>query len=192
MSSSWPLVSVFGAAVGFLVRLGQSQQRSQRPLLFEERPLVPIRARRGVECGHAALAMTMNLYLREVTLDDLVAEMPPTDGGINALQMVQAAQARGLGARGLEIGDLRKDGRVLRRGDIMHVDGHTFVVVDHVTRDAVIVLDSLAGERRIGFDASPDEFAGVTLVFANSDALLRERFGDPAAELPRARVRRRR
>lgn len=87
------------------------------------------------DCGPAALTMTLNYYGRGTSLDALKAAMQFRGSGSSALDIVQAAQANGVGVSGVSAG---ADAvlPVLQRGDILWFNFDHFVVVieSHRTR----------------------------------------------------------
>jgi ABC-type bacteriocin/lantibiotic exporter with double-glycine peptidase domain len=77
---------------------------------------VPFVAQRGqADCGAAALAMTLHYWHAPMTLDEIVGQAPPQDGGIRAGALRDLARRRGFQAFLIQgtFGDLEKQ---LREG----------------------------------------------------------------------------
>jgi ABC-type bacteriocin/lantibiotic exporter with double-glycine peptidase domain len=138
----------------------------------------------------AALAMTLTAYGHPTSVSEIDAEIPLQLQGRNALQLIQAAERRGLATASVSI-DLSRSASALAPGDILHVDTQHFVVVAAVDTDGVRVLDPRRGGRIIAYrDGDPPV---VALLFAASETNMqarRKRSGFKGVELPRATARR--
>lgn len=123
----------------------------------------------------AALAMTMSFHGYPTTVAELMRDLPASEHGVNALDMVRVAKSRGLGVEGVQLDAPATGAWMLERGDLLHVDGSRFVVVDHVDDGDIHVFDPASGPRVIRADADPAAFAGIVLMFSKGPAEMEAR-----------------
>ncbi len=121
----------------------------------------------GTDCGPAALTITLNYYAHPMTLDAAKAATHFHSDGTTALDLVNAAEASGLGAAGIAV-DADAALPLLSTGDILHFDFNHFVVVETLDGDVVRLMDPAAG--RVSFDrtAFARHYSGVALLFERS------------------------
>jgi len=171
-------VAVFAVIVALIACKGDPEAQSSAAT---KRSLQLITQHGDSDCGDAAIAMTLAYYGQQMPLEQVQRALPPdTDKGLSALQLMNFAKARGLGARGIAI-ETADAARLLRTGDILHVDGHHYVVIDHVAEDGIHVLDPATGPRVVA-PVDPKAPYRVALVFGDSAAALGERFHASAAD----------
>jgi len=136
--------------------------------------LVFIPQTEALDCGPAAIAITLTYYGRPTTLDASKAATHFSSERTNALDLVNAAEANGLGALGVAA-NADEVLPVLRTGDILHFDSDHFVVFDAVAADGVRLMDPAVGRRVIDRVAFSKHYSGVALLFERSPAALAAR-----------------
>lgn len=127
-----------------------------------------------VECGPAALAMTLGYYGHPVRLADVGAAMKLDDSGSSALEIKRVAEANGLGMIGFAL-SADQVIPVLRRGDIVHWDFNHFVVVEQMTPTTAQLVDPSTGRVVLDRATFTAHYSGVALLFAASPAQLAQR-----------------
>jgi predicted double-glycine peptidase len=125
-------------------------------------------------CGVAALVMTLNLYGRPTTVDAALTTMPVKHDGVSALDIVNAAKAKGLGVKGVRV-TAEEAARYLIAGDIVHLRASHFAVVERTTATGLVLLDPAAGTRDVDVATLSSEFSGVALIFGDSPEALTQR-----------------
>lgn len=173
---------------------------SHRPLSTEsvvvargDHPGVELVRLKGADnCGHAAITMTLNFYGHRTNLDQVLRDMPPSETGVSALEIVNLAEARGLGAMGIEGTEI---GNLLQPGDILHVDHAAHWVTVERSGDEwgdvnkIQILDPAVGKRIVDVTRASSrfhndqfvmvdesaEFSGVALLFAETPRVMKLR-----------------
>jgi ABC-type bacteriocin/lantibiotic exporter with double-glycine peptidase domain len=164
----------FVLAVGLLIGCqNKGEQAPPAPTPRAPRVLHLVKQRGPSDCGDAAIAMTLDYYGKPAALDAIEHELPPGADGVSALQLLKLAESRGLGVEGVKVITPRH-ASLLRAGDILHVDEHHFVVVDHVSDDGIHVLDPDSGPDVVAL-TDPTHPYRAALVFADTPAALDER-----------------
>jgi ABC-type bacteriocin/lantibiotic exporter with double-glycine peptidase domain len=136
--------------------------------------LVFIPQTQASDCGPAAIAITLSYYGRPTTLDASKAATHFHSEATNALDLVNAAEASGLGAVGVG-GDAERMLPVLRTGDILHFDSDHFVVFEALDGDSVALMDPAVGRRVIDRSVFAKHYTGVALLFERSPEALEAR-----------------
>ena len=136
--------------------------------------LVFIPQTEATDCGPAAIAMTLSYYGRPTTLDASKAATHLQSDGTSALDLVNAAEASGLGTWGIHA-DAEIVLPVLRTGDILHFDFNHFVVFEALAADGVVLMDPAVGRRVIDRAEFAKHYTGVALLFERSPAALEAR-----------------
>jgi len=121
----------------------------------------------AADCSAACLAMVLRYYGKDVRLDDVRQKLGVHRDGANAFNMVQAARAFGLQARGvrLEIEDLK----YIEPGSILHWQLNHFVVFESIHRTGVNIVDPSCGRRCVPHDHFNKLFTGVVLLLEPSE-----------------------
>ncbi|HLL22425.1 MAG TPA: peptidase domain-containing ABC transporter [Kofleriaceae bacterium] len=150
-----------------LARLSRSRQRHKIPFIQQVE---------WTDCGPACLAMVLGALGREVSLDEVreATGLSQRDG-VDAQQLLGAAQWFGLRGRGLSI-DVEQL-KYLPPGSILHWEFNHFVVFDRLVKRGARIVDPGRGSRVIPFGKLGQSFTGVALVFEASDSFERRREG---------------
>ena len=114
-----------------------------------------------VECGAAALSIILGYYRRYVSLEELREKCGVSRDGVNAFDMVKAAQWYGLEAEGYEIKfDHLKE---VKLPAILYWDYNHFVVLEGFRGHRVYINDPATGPRSITREELKRHFSDVAL-----------------------------
>jgi len=113
------------------------------------------------DCGAACLAMVLRHHGRDVGMERVRDALGVGRDGVNALQILQAAQEYGMRGRAvrLELDALR----ILPPASILHWDMSHFVVLERATSRGIWVLDPALGRRFLPSQEVSRHFTGVAL-----------------------------
>ena len=134
----------------------------------------------NVECGAASLAMILAHYGRWLPLEEIRVACGVTRDGSRASNIVRAAQAYGLAARGF-----KKEPEQLfdlPMPCIVHWNFNHFVVLEGLDDRFAWLNDPAQGRRRVSRDVFGESFTGVVLAFEPTEAF--EPAGRPPVALP--------
>ena len=114
-----------------------------------------------VECGAAALGIILGYYGRYVSLEELRLQCGVSRSGVNAFNMVQAAEHYGLEANGyrLEKEELSK----IAAPAILFWNQNHFVVLEEIQKHRVYINDPAVGPRWISHEEFDRCFSSIVL-----------------------------
>jgi ATP-binding cassette, subfamily B, bacterial len=134
------------------------------------------------DCGAASLASVLAFHGKHVPIHEIRSTLGGGRNGVTAKQLLAAARAFGLSARGVAIEPSKL--RYLPPGSILHWDLAHFVVYESSSAKFVQIVDPAAGRRRITMEDAAKSLSGVALVFEPGQNFKRQK--------PKTRVRYRR
>lgn len=141
-------------AFGYFEDLRYRRQRKKTPYIMQME---------AVECGAAALAMVLAYYGYHESLTSLRVACGVSRDGSKAANVLRAARARNMTAKGFSYGieSIRK----VRLPCIVFWEFNHYVVVEGFTKDSVYLNDPAWGHRKLSWEDFSDGFTGVVLVF---------------------------
>lgn len=153
---------------GFLGGLGQALGLLRVVLAELGRGRIPLVMQTEVaDCAAAGLAMAAATHGVPLSLAEAKDVIPGGRDGTTARALLDGARRVGLRGRAVrtDLGGLRH----VSRGAILHWNFNHYVVLDHVYRDGVAVLDPALGRRRVSWQEVDKSFTGIALVFEPLD-----------------------
>ena len=124
----------------------------------------------ALECGAACLTMILAYYGKWVPLEKIRADCGVSRDGSKASNVLKAARAHGLAAKGMTMST-----EALRKRDsmpcILFWNFNHFVVLRGFTRKHALLNDPARGQVKVPLDEFEQSFTGVVLLFEKTDAL---------------------
>jgi ABC-type bacteriocin/lantibiotic exporter with double-glycine peptidase domain len=122
------------------------------------------------DCGAACLSMVLGYYGHSAPLREATGT---GRGGVDALQLVEAATHYGLIARGVraDVDQLN----LLPAGSILHWGFDHFVVFERSRRGSVDLVDPAVGRRRIPLTEFSQRYTGIAITFEPGEGFRREK-----------------
>lgn len=118
----------------------------------------------ALECGAASLTMILAYYNKWIPLEQVRADCGVSRDGSNARNVLKAARAYGLIAKGYryEPEDLKKNGKF---PCIIHWNFNHFLVLCGFKGNKAVLNDPAKGSYRVSMDAFDQAFTGICLMF---------------------------
>lgn len=115
----------------------------------------------AVECGAAALGIILGYYGRYVPLEELRVSCGVSRDGVNAYNILKAAESYGLSGAGYEVD--AKNITELQTPAILYWENNHFVVLEGIKHDRIFINDPATGPRVIHYNDFQRNFSRVAL-----------------------------
>ena len=132
----------------------------------------PILQMEKTECGAASLAMILAYYGKNVTLEEMRQDCSVSRNGVNAKNIVLAAELHGLSANPIRIE--AKDVEGIELPAIIHWNMDHFVVLCGYNNRGVVIVDPADGSRTVSYDEFDRSFTGIAIEFKPDDSFKKE------------------
>jgi NHLM bacteriocin system ABC transporter peptidase/ATP-binding protein len=139
----------------------------------------------ALECGAASLCMVLAYYGKWLPLEQVRADCGVSRDGSNAKNVLKAARAYGLDAKGYRMEPAALRDIVLPA--IIHWNFNHFVVLNGFKKDKAIINDPGRGSVEVPWDEFDKAFTGIVLQFAKTESFTPE--GKPRSVLGFAKKR---
>ncbi len=132
----------------------------------------------ATECGAASLAMILAYYGKTVTLEELRRECGVSRNGVNATNIVKAAQFHKLKPRALRV-DI--DGaRELKTPAVIHWNMDHFLVLCGFDKKGAVLADPAYGVRTVSPEEFSRSFTGIAIEFTPEEDFQKDKGGKAA------------
>lgn len=127
----------------------------------------------ALECGAASLTMILAYYGKWIPLEQVRADCGVSRDGSNAKNMLKAARAYGLIAKGYryEPEDLKKNGKF---PCIIHWNFNHFLVLCGFRGNKAVLNDPAKGNYSVSMEAFDQAFTGICLMFERGEGFVPE------------------
>jgi ATP-binding cassette subfamily B protein len=126
------------------------------------------------DCGAACLVMVLAYHGKHVPLDEVRDATGTNRDGVDARALIQAARLYGLTARGVaaDLDDIEH----LPPGSILHWEFTHFVVLEHVGKAGVYIVDPALGRRKVSVETLRRAYTGVAIIVEPGEQFQRSTF----------------
>lgn len=136
----------------------------------------PILQMEATECGAASLAMILKYYGKTVTLEELRRECGVSRNGVNAKNIVKAAQFHDLKPRAVRVNI--KGAKKLKTPAIIHWNmDHFLVLCGFDKKDRAVIADPAYGLRRVSPEEFSKSFTGIAIELTPTEDFKRDKDG---------------
>lgn len=135
------------------------------------RRVPPVRQTEAAECGLACVAMVAGYYGHHIALSEFRQRRPVSTKGMTLVDLIQAAETLGLAARPVKL-DM-EELKNLTTPCILHWNLSHFVVLEHVGKEWVRIIDPSSGARRLSTEDVGKFFTGVAIEFTTTSTFER-------------------
>jgi ABC-type bacteriocin/lantibiotic exporter with double-glycine peptidase domain len=125
------------------------------------------------DCGAASLATVLSFHEKHVPIHEVRALLGGGRNGATARQLLVAARAFGLRARGVAVDPEKL--RFLPRASVLHWDLAHYVVFERCEARGVWIVDPEVGRRLVSWADVSKSLSGVALLFEPGPEFLREK-----------------
>lgn len=140
----------------------------------------------AVECGAAALGIVLGYYGQHVSLEELRVSCGVSRDGVNAFNIIRAAESYNLSGKGYEVD--AKNINEVHTPAILYWENNHFVVLEGVKKDRVYINDPATGPRVIHFDDFKRQFSRVVLEFERKPNFQKKAFPSTILDAIKKRV----
>ncbi len=125
------------------------------------------------DCGAACLSAALAYHGKELPIHAVRAQLGVGRNGVTARQILNAARAYGLRARGVAV-DM-KTLQYLTPGSILHWELAHFVVFERLDKRQLVIMDPAIGRRRVPLKDVSGALSGVAVVLEPGESFTAER-----------------
>lgn len=129
----------------------------------------------ATECGAASLAMVLAYYGKAVTLGELRRECGVSRDGVNAKNIVKAAQFHNLKTRAVRV-DV-EGAKELKMPAIIHWNMDHFLVLCGFNKKGAVLADPAYGLRTASYEEFSKSFTGIAMEFIPSEDFQKDKGG---------------
>ncbi len=132
----------------------------------------PILQMEITECGAASLAMVLAYYGKTVTLEELRQECGVSRNGVNAKNIVKAAQLHHLNPRAMRVNI--EGAKQLKTPAIIHWNMDHFLVLCGFNKRGAVLADPTHGTRTVSMEEFSKSFTGIAIEFTPAEDFQRD------------------
>lgn len=135
----------------------------------------PILQMEATECGAASLAMILGYYGKTVTLEELRRECGVSRNGVNAKNIVKAAQFHNLKPRAVRVNI--EGAKKLKTPAVIHWNMDHFLVLCGFNKKGAVIADPAYGLRTVSMDEFSKSFTGIAIELAPTEDFQKDKGG---------------
>lgn len=132
----------------------------------------PILQMERTECGAASLAMILAYYGKHVTLEEMRQDCSVSRNGVNAKNIVLAAELHGLSAKPVRVE--AEDAEGIELPAIIHWNMDHFVVLCGFGKMGIVIVDPADGTRTVSYEEFNRSFTGIAIELKPDDSFKKE------------------